>query len=239
MATVLTGIITPALAEIGVVAEGETPPSGTSSLALSTLNRLLDQWPAERDQLFTVTRTTWTITTQDGEYTVGSGADVNIARPVSVESVGFIDTSTDPDTEYPLRELTEKAYRAIPQKLIESPYPQAWYYNPTYANATLTFWPVPTSSTLQGVLYARATISYPTTLSTTVSFPPGYEELLVTTLAVRLAAPFGRPVDPDLRMRAQEAKRIVERANLRLSDLSFDGGALIGSPDYWNVRTGQ
>jgi hypothetical protein len=240
LATVLDAIITPALKEIGVLAAGETATSEDAADALSRLNRLIDRLAAESSSIFYRTRTTWTISANDGEYTVGSGANVNIARPVFVHQIGFIDTSTDPDTEYPLKMLTEDGYAAIPQKAQTSTFPQFAFYNPTYANATLTLWPVPTSSTLSGVIYHSTAVTSFATTSTSVSLPPGYEEALVTNLALLLCPQFERQPSPVLVQAARESMATLKRVNSRLSDLSFEAGALIGGNRHaFNIRTGE
>lgn len=236
----VSDIVTAALRELGVLAAGEVATADDAQAGLDALGRLQDQWAAERLQIYTVTRTTWTITASDGDYTVGAGANVNVARPAHIDHVNFIDTSTDPDTEYPLVPLTEDGYAAIGQKALTSKFPSHWHYNPTFPNGVLNFWPVPTASTLQGALYAPAAIAKWTSLSTSVSLPPGYERMLVKNLAVELAPQFEREVGQALILQARESKAVVKGANRRLRDLSFDGGALIqGSGGAFDIYTGQ
>ena len=233
-------LITDALIEIGVTAAGETPAAVDMATGLRTMNRLIDTWAAERLQIYTVTRTLWTIAANDGEYTVGLTGNVNVARPVYLDHVNFVDMSTNPDTEYQMQPLTDDAYAAIPQKLITSPMPQFWYYNPTYPLGTLTLYPVPTSTTLQGALYAPAAVAQ-TAAATTASLPPGYERMIVKNLAVELAPSYTRQVDQNLLLQAENAKAVVKRSNRRLMDMSVDAAALIqgqGSLYYWNIITG-
>lgn len=231
-------LIDAALTEIGVRAAGETLSAAEASEGLSTLNRMLDSWAAERLAIYTISRTTWTITASDGSYTVGTGANVNRARPVSVDHVNYIDTSTDPDTEYPLAKLTEDAYAGITLKALTSETPQAWYYNPTYPTGTLELWPVPTSSTLQGVMYAPTAVAQFTALTTAVSVPPGYERAIIKNLALELAPSYGKKVDAALAIQAQEAKATIKRANKRLADLTIDPAALIGSQSGYDIYQG-
>lgn len=230
MATART-VVTQALKEIGAIAAGETPSHEDAADAFAALNRLVDQMAAQRLFIHTVTRTEFTITSGDGTYTIGTGGDVAIARPVSPHgmSVNYQDTSTSPDSEFPLRLISEEAWALLQFKDQTSELPQLAYYNPTYPLGTLIFWPAPTSSTLQGVLYVPTQVSQFTNLTTAVSLPPGYEEFLITNLALRLAPSYGRQLDTSLVLRAQEAAAIVKRSNKRLVDLRFDPGALIGS----------
>lgn len=216
------------LTELNVLAAGEAASAVDGAQALATLNRLIDQWAAEQLMIYSITRTTWAIVSGTGTYLVGTGAAVNIARPVFVQTVRFQDTSTDPDTEYPLSALTDDGYQGLVLKALTSVLPTSYYYNPTYPSGTLTFWPVPTSSTLQGVIYASTAVTQFAGLTTTVSLPPGYERMIVKNLAVELAPSYPPLKVPDLLMRqAMESKATVKRANIRPADLHSDLSALI------------
>lgn len=221
-------LINASLREIGVLAGGETPPADDSTDARTALNRLINQWSAEGLKLFTVTRTTWTITANDGQYTVGASADVNVSRPAIINRVGFIDTSTSPDTEYPLRKLTEDSWANVSLKAQTSTFPEVFYYNPTYPPGTLDLWPVPTSTTLSGVLYAPAVLTEFSGLTTSVSLPNGYERMIVKNLALDLCPSYGKQPSPLLLQQARDATATVQRMNYRLSDLSLDPAALVG-----------
>lgn len=235
-------VIESALKEINILAEGETASAAMSADGLTRVNRFIDRLATENLTPHTLTRTTWTITASDGSYTIGSGADISVARPTipQIESVGFIDTSTDPDTEYPLDHLTDDAYQAISLKAQTATFPQAWWYNPTYANGTLELWPVPTSSTLSGVIYIRTALTQASALSTTVSLPPGYEEMFVTNLALILCPAYGVQPNPILVKLAGDTMAAVKRANKRLVNMKFEAAALIGdSSGYtYDIREG-
>ena len=234
-------LITASLKDIGVLAATETAPAGDAADALDSLNALIDQWKAERLQIFTVTRTTWTISASDGEYTVGTGANVNVDRPVFVDHVNYIETSTTPDTETSLIALTEAAYAGIQQKALTATYPTHYYYNPTFSSglATLTLWPTPTATTLTGALYAPTPLAELAALSTAFSLPPGYERMIVKNLALELVPSYGKVADPVLVRQAMDSMAVVKRANFRLADLSFGSDVPGMRGGYYDVQTGQ
>lgn len=240
MATALD-LITAALVDLNVTAAGEVVPAADALLALTALNRLIDQWAAERLEIYSIARTTWTIVSGTAAYTVGTGGTVNIARPVFVDHVNFIDTSPSPDMEYQLTPLTDDAYSKLPQRDLTSSFPSSYYYNPTYPLGALTFWPVPTSSTLLGAIYAPTAVTQIASLATTVALPPGYSRMIVKNLAVELAPSYARQVDQTLVDQASKAVAIVKRANKRLADLGFDLGALVqgqGGMYAYNIYSG-
>lgn len=232
-------LITASLKRIGVVGAGQTPAPEDSADSLLRLNALLDSWATERLFIPCIVRTVWTIVSGTAAYTVGSGGTVNIARPVYVQNINFQDTSQSPTLEMPLESLTDQAYANIPQKTTTSNYPTSAYYNPTFTStgfATITLFPVPTSSTLQGVIYAPTTLTQVSALTTTLTLQPGYQWMLTENLAVMLAPEFGVPVPADLRESAREAKGNIKRANMRLTEqATFEGYALSGIGYPYNI----
>jgi hypothetical protein len=218
--------ITAALTDLGLVAAGEVPAPEDSALALARVNDWLDALTTEGLALFGRTRTTWALTAGVSSYTVGVGQTVNVAPPggpEAIENLGYLDTSQSPVTEYLLgRPLTEDAYAAIAQKTFASTYPTAWYYRPGATTGTLVAWPVPTSTTLQGVLYTATPLAEFTGLAETLALPPGYRRFIRTNLAVELAPAFEVQPSPVTIELAIASKAAVKRANVREADLSLE-----------------
>lgn len=233
-------LVTSTLEDLGIVGAGTDPSAEDSALALSRVNDWIDSLANERLTLYTVSRTTWTIVASTTSYSIGTSATVNVARPTGpsqIQSIGYIDTSADPDLEILLgRPLSEDAYAAIPQKALTSALPQAWYYNPTLPTGTLKPWPVPTSTTLQGVIYTPQPVSEFTALSDTLTLPPGYRKWVRAQLKIEVAPAFERPVTPEMRQEAREAKSGITRANQRDMDLILDPRALIGTARQYDIN---
>jgi hypothetical protein len=214
-------LITAALRRLGVVAAGETPSADDVSDSLERLNDLIDAWGTERLSIYQTVRSTWTLTADVASYTIGPSGDCDIVRPVWVEDVRFQDTSQSPTLEMPLSALTTDAWAAVPQKELTSTYPTSYYWSPTYPQATITFWMIPTSSTLEGVIYAPTAVTE-LELTDTISLPPGYRRALRDNLAVELAAEFTVQPAPTLLQSAQLSKADLKRANIELRDLAVD-----------------
>ena len=230
------------LRRLGYLAAGETAASEDAAHVFQTLQVLINSMATERLTIHEVTRTTWTISANDGSYTVGPTGDVAIVRPMFVQAINFIDTSQDPDLEIAMGLLTDDAYQAIPQKALTAVYPSYAYYNPTYSSvtglATITLWQVPTSTTLLGCLYHPTAVVEPTSSSATIYLPPGYLRYLRDTLAIEIAGDFDAIVSQDLRESAAAATADVKRSNIRLADLYVDAAL---APRYRkaNVYTGS
>lgn len=234
-------LITTSLKRIAICGAGQTPSAEDSADALLRLNALLDSWATERLFIPCIVRSTWTIVSGTAAYTVGSGGTVNIARPVYVQNINFQDTSMSTTTEMPLGMLTDQSYANVPQKTATSPYPTHAYWNPTYTSTgfgTITFVPVPTSTTLQGVIYAPTTLTQISALTDTLTLQPGYRWMLTENLGVMLAPEFGVPVPPELRESAREAKSNIKRANTRLVEMATIEGYYFGGRGLgYNILT--
>jgi|TARA_R110001599_G_scaffold134722_1_gene312775 hypothetical protein len=236
-------LITASLQDLRVIQTGETASADDSAFALERLNDWINGLATENLTVYTITRTTWTLSTASS-YTVGVGATVNVARPtgpLSIENIGFQDTSVSPTIEYNLGPvLTEDGYAGIAQKGLTSVFPQVWYYNPTYDASgfgLLTPYPIPTSITLEGVIYTHTPVSEFTALSDTVALPPGYRRFLRLGLAKEISSAFDAGLTPDLQISANESKADVKRANMRLSDLSsgIPGVIFGGVGPHYNI----
>lgn len=233
-------LITATLQDLGVLAAGEDPSGDEADLALARFQDWVDSLALENLSMFVNVRTTWTITGAS-TITIGSGGTINVARPVNAEAIqniGYQDTSLSPVTETLLgRPLTEDQYAAIAQKALTGTYPYRFYYKPSYPLGTLIPWPLPTSSTLQGVIYAATPLSEPALLTDTITLPPGYRRFYRTNLRLEFADAFEKPISKRQENVAETAKRWVKRANVKLVDMAVPDSYMFGSGKS-NIYTG-
>src|SRR5262245_24210785 len=175
-------------------------------------------------------------------YSLGPGGDTNLAnvtRPIFID-IAFEDTSQDPVLEFQIKRLTEADWQAISMKDQESTYPQAYYWNPTFSLGSVTFWPVPTSATLRGLLYHWANLATFPTLDATLTLAPGYQRMLMTQIALELCSSYSAQPSPALVQSAERYMSAVKRVNVREADLAFEPAALIQGPGVarYNIREG-
>lgn len=246
----VSSMITNVLRRINVIQEGESASADLMADAFTRLNDWVSS-VAELEKLtiYTVTRSTWTITSTKGfvgsPYTVGVSGDINIFRPPSmnfIDKVRYQDTSVSPTIEYRLQPLTRDAYQAIPQKTLTSPLPTMWFYEPTYTSSafgSMYLWMVPTQASLQGVIYAPTPISEFTAISDTIALPPGYNRFIRDGLAVELWPELreGAPIDTGLQKSADDAKFNIKRANVSMMDLSFDPAILRHGGGIYDINS--
>lgn len=87
-------LVTSALRKIGAVAAGEAPDANEQSDALAALNQLIESWNLQGLTLYRLENASYTLVPSQQTYTIGSGADFDGARPITLngacESRGFI-----------------------------------------------------------------------------------------------------------------------------------------------------
>lgn len=223
-------LITFALTRINVLEPGVDPTGDQLRDSFAFLNLMLDDWQTQRLTMPYTQVVTAPFSpvkgTPTNPYTVGTGGDINMLRPVYIDHINWRDETQVFPLERPLTPLTSDAYSAIPQKTLTSPIPGAWYYQPTYANnlGALYVWMIPQQANTTLVVYAPAPIAQFATVDATVILPPAYTFALIDNLAVILAGSFREnlPPDPGLVRNATLTKDHLMRANVTLADLSVD-----------------
>lgn len=216
-------VINSALRLIGVLSSGELPTAAEASDGLSVLNTMLDEKNARRLNIFTVPRLgPFNLTAGKQAYTVGTGGDINIARPPKIERMGIVNLANPSQPlELPLDYLTEDEWASIPVKNIQSTLPQKVWDDQGFPYRTLYFFCVP-SVLVQCTLYAWSALGIFPDLVTDVLFPPGYAKWLRYNLAVDLAPEFGVPTTPEVMLTARETQATIQDMNAPLNELSCD-----------------
>lgn len=233
MATALD-IITRSLRDLGVLAAGEVAAFDDANDGLIALNALVDQLKAERLAIFAEVNTTWALVPNQASYTVGLTGDVNIERPVFIQTVNYLDTSLTPDAEFPLNKLTNEEWAGVTFKAQAGTIPSDWWYQPTFPLGTLWLYPIPTGATLRGSIYVPTAVTEFPALNTVFSLPPGYQRMLQKNLALELASSYGADPQPALIEAARDSRAAIKRANWGqvVTDLQFEAAVLNGGSSY-------
>jgi hypothetical protein len=245
-----TQVLTDAFQTLNVYQPGDTIATADSTTGLRFLNLMLGQWAQQGLTIPAISSLTFALLSGKGSstnpYTIGTGGDLNTPRPPNQNSIvgaGLLLNSSTPPVEIPRMLLTNDAYGEIRIKDLAGVLFTGVHYRPLFAGdlGQIFLWPVPTDLTNNLVLYIKAAISTFADLTTSYSVPPGYDEALYLNLAKRIARPFGRPVENDLREDAAMSLAIVKRSNLQLSDLTNDFAQIgVGHTRRgYNLNTGE
>lgn len=222
MATAAT-IISRAMRLLGVLDSGAAPTAEEYADGLVALNALIDEWNNDRLMIYAIKDETLTLTPGDGEYTIGSGANINTTRPVSVESA-FIRVA---GLDYHINIIGQRQYDSIVQKSSQSNIPEYLYYKPGMASGTLYLYPVPSEANVLHVQLRTPFTAFSLT-STAVTLPPGYEQALASNLAITFAPEFQAEPSAAVVKMARESLAGIKRVNSRpiLADSGL--GAMFG-----------
>ena len=212
----------------GVFASGETPNAAEEQDCLAMLQRFRNALGAQRHTIYEERRVTQGLTSGTRDYTIGTGATINIARPVWIERAGLVldDTVTDP-IEVELAVLTPQQWARVSMKTLDQQ-PSALFYDHAFTSAasphgTINLYPTPDDSDQQLVLYLPMAVTGFEGLTTNYLFPPGYEDMYHYNLAERIAAEFNKGVVPSwLTDKASETLALVKASNHRPVELRRD-----------------
>ena len=198
-------LVTSALRKIGAVAAGEAPDADEQSDALAALNQIIESWNLQGLALYRRENVAYSLVPSQQSYTIGSGANFNGARPITLNGA-FV---TRGGIDYQLEPLTQAQWNEILQKSQESQLPEAVYYEPTFPDGTLRFWPAPLES-LPVTLAINMQLGAIADINDDLASPPGYERALVYALAVDLA-----PEYPAVTL----SQRVIDAADEALADV--------------------
>jgi hypothetical protein len=182
-------LATAVLQKLQVIAAGETPSSAQSDTVLAEINRLLNNWNADRLAVYASAFNTYTLVPGLSPHTIGpSGQTFTVTtRPVSLDGATLVLTSSSPAANLPINIRDADWWSAQITPTIQSSVVTDVYYQPDWPNGKLFFWPVP-SVAYSVQLMTRVVLSDTATLSGTFSLPPGYEDAIILT-ACQMAAP--------------------------------------------------
>lgn len=206
-------MISDALAEIGVLGDGETANGDMLDRGLRMLNRMLETQSNLRAFDFTSRRITH-VTANEASFDIGPTGDVVTTRPIKIESA----TATRGGIEYPVAVIDVDQWDAISYKSATGSIPECIYYDGAYPDGLVYLYPVTTGATLN----IRVTSSVKVLAAyDDLDLPEGYEDALMLALAVRMCPSYGRPVSKETLIAARNAMNVVKRTNRTIKKLKL------------------
>jgi hypothetical protein len=225
-----------ALRLIGQLAEGETPSAATSQDALSALNQMIDSWNTERLSVFSTQDQVFSWPPNVLSRTLGPSGNFVGNRPILLDdSTYFIDPASG--ISYGIKIINQQQYDGIAVKTVTSTYPQVIWINMDYPNIDMYVYPKPTK-VLEWHFISVEELTQPATLTTTLSFPPGYLRAFRYNLACEIAAEFGVEPSPQVKRIAMSAKRNLKRIN-NPDDVMSIPYAIVSTRQRFNIFAGN
>jgi len=201
--------------------------------ALVDLNAMIGQWSAESLMVPSITTENFTLSANDGEYSIGSGGDFDTVRPVKIEGAYLKDSN---GYDYPLSPMSREAYNAIVDKTTQSR-PEQYLYIQSYPLGKILFDYLP-DSVYTFYFDSIKPLTEFSTLTATVNLPDEYKMALIYNLVLLIADDLGKPLSPRTIALAVDTKKILKNNNMRLPPLAQFDRALTGGGSF-NIYTGQ
>ena len=225
-----------ALRLIGQLAEGETPSAATSQDSLAALNQMIDSWNTERLSVFSTQDQVFSWPPNVLSRTLGPSGDFVGNRPILIDDATyFIDPASG--ISYGIKIINQQQYDGIAVKTVTSTYPQVIWINMNYPNIDMYVYPKPTK-VLEWHFISVTELTQPATLTTTLSFPPGYLRAFRYNLACEIAAEFGVEPSPQVKRIAMSAKRNLKRIN-NPDDVMSIPYAIVSTRQRFNIFAGN
>lgn len=211
------------------------------------LGDVVEELSINRQLIYRVVRSAFNLTSGQATYTIGTGGDFNVPRPLWIDDVGVVfDRTASSPIEKPIGPmLTESAYASIPDKSATGPAPTMAFYDYQYAPAlavglgNVVVYPKPDASLAQLVLYLPTPIPAFASYDTDYTYPPGYQRLIRYKLAAEMCGFYGRPVPSRVERTLIRAEGDLKRANFRPTDAKFPVSLSGGRRRGFNVLRGS
>lgn len=173
------------------------------------LNNMVASESIDTSRVFETVEETFSLVIGTSSYTIGTGGDFNTARPDRIHNA-FL---SDGDTDYPMTEITEKAYDNIVVKTNRGR-PDFYFFKREYPLAKIIFDLEPDKTyTLNLKTYKVLATFSMGALSSTIVIPAEYLEFLTYNLAIRVAPLFGMKVSAEVAATATSSRQNIENIN--------------------------
>lgn len=184
-------LITSAMRLVGVLADGEQPSDDNANTGLEVLNDMIDNWNIQRQAIFTTRIDDFPFVLGQQDYTMGTGGNFNIPRPARIDAMSTIQlTNPGNPVEIPITMYTTEDWQLkVPVKNVSGSIPLICYDDGGFPLRTLSFWPIPVQQPNSVRIYSWAALAAQT-LTSQISYPPGYRQALRYNLAVLLGEEF-------------------------------------------------
>lgn len=235
MTRTVAQIIGSALTEVNVIMAGGSVPANIGTFVLDKLQRLLDNWNAERAAVYAEEQHPFTLVPNLTPHTIGpTGTFPTTARPVSIEGASVVLNGAAPNANQALNIRDFQWWQAQIVPTVTATLPSDVYYQPGWPNGSLYFWPVPTVA-YGMLLQYRVALDSGISLVSSLSLPQGYLDAIILTLTEEIVTGLGRAVPPQVATSARAARaRIFGNNDVTPNIATADAGMPSGGASSGN-----
>lgn len=228
------GLIKGALRLIGASTADEEVPIEEAGDGLNTLNQMLDAWNADRLMVYTISSQDFPFVVGKQAYTLGSGGDFDMTRPVRISGMSSI-LLANPDNriEVPITMYNTRDWQLkMPVKQVDGSFPQICYDDGSFPLRVLNFWPIPQQQN-DVRIYSWQPLLLLDSLKTNITLPQAYARALRFNLAIDLAPEYDKEPSATVVARAKESLSLIRTINQPEMELRSD---LIATEPGYNYK---
>lgn len=211
----------------GVVGVGQTPDFEDTNDVFTLLNSMLGQFTRERFLVYHLIDVSF-ISTGALSYSVGIGGNFNIPRTDRLEAAyaRLLPVSASQPFDYPLSIIDSREdYSAITLKKLTT-FPTSVFYDSGWPLGQAYIWPVPQNEQFELHLIVKETLPEFPTLTTPISLPPEYKDMLIWNLSVRIRPLYQLPPDPTCVALAKNSLAVLRTANAQIAQLKMPAAVM-------------
>jgi hypothetical protein len=230
-----SAIVAAALKELNYLQSGSPVPGQLMVDGIELFNNILDDYNADGAKVYADVFSPYTITPNLNPHLIGpTGTWVQTQRPERINGIQII--LTGGPQPYVYCKPRDAAWWANqPAPTVTADYPTDFYFDPTWPDGSIYFWPVPT--TAYDVQVWQRQILTQVAPATVVSMPPGYNYAFRMVLARRWADPLRKPWTGKQEAAAVAAEALIMGNNvqvprIRTQQAGVPGGGSGNLPNF-------
>lgn len=211
--TAVVDLITDALIGSTIKGADEVISAEDAQICLRRLKRMLDSWGNVTLMMYDTNTESFIMTPNTTTF---STALLASGRPTNIDSI-YVRLS---QIDYPVSIIDQQQFQAIPFKQVGA-IPTVCFYNPSFPNGELNFYPQPYAP-FECFVTTRRRLEGALTLTTDILLPDGYEKAIVDSLSEDIWTSFkgSAPVPPDVRLMAKIARSVLKVNNTTVLEMN-------------------
>lgn len=244
MSTILSDILKPALRRAGITSlPGITPSSPQYTELMNETNRMLGSWNLDGHKIYTTSIDRYALTPQQTTYFIGPTGDFVAPRPLFIRAANLVVVSSSPELHIPMKIVDDMDWSEQVITELAVPWPWKLYNDGSFPDSKLYLYGFPTEANDLELYTWLALKTDFTDVTDAADFPPGYEDALVTNLAVRAVAlyPKDTPLNAiqraELRTDSGRALEAVQILNTRCPKMVSEAAGLGGPGNHLPVNS--
>lgn len=226
-------LITDSLVDLGVISPVDSIDATQVTGLFRRLNQMIAMWSMQSMLIYGDTLVNKMLTDGVSSYSIGTGADINTARPNAIKTA----YTRSGNTDTPLEIIDEYKYSGIADKATTSE-PSYLYYNPSFPNGAIKLWPVPDQAYAL-FLEVEQPLTQFANLDTAISLPNGYEEAIRFNFMKRIAGGYGKKLTSEQASLAADGLNLVKKANRRNDSFEASLPRELTSRGSFDINSGK